>query len=97
MSPAGRAVFAFDLLDLVGDRKALSGSRLSASPCIAPVITLSMFDLLDVVTGDQIDHVVEDAEVLVGVLARGDLAQEAADNRERDDRCRDPEDDAADV
>ena len=45
-------------------------------------------DLFDVVAGDQLDDVVEDLEVLVGVLARGDLAQEPADDRERDDRRR---------
>jgi hypothetical protein len=53
--------------------------------------------LLDIVAGNQIDDIVEDAEVLIGVLTRGDLAQETADDRERDDRCRDPEDDAAGV
>ena len=37
-------------------------------------------DLLDVVARDQAHHVVEDLEVLVGVLARHDLAEEAADD-----------------
>ena len=64
---------------------------------MAPVMTLSDVGLLDVAVGDQVDHVVEDAQVRVGVLAGGDLAEEAADNRERNDRSGNPEHDAADV
>jgi hypothetical protein len=64
---------------------------------MAPVITLSVSAFSTYLSVIRLTTVVEDAEVRIGVLAGGDLADESADNREGDDRSGNPEHDAADV
>ena len=48
---------------------ALSGSRPSARPCIAPSITLSTLTVFDVVVQDERDDVLEHPQVLIGLVA----------------------------